>query len=115
MVLVSNNPVIRKNYTNNIWVEGSPARVLEIVINMMGEGYHLIHSPLSPNNRLNKSPFRTVVLSNEKINLSCDEFEIVMKAYDILSTQIITSDPAQAESFQWLDNMLIENIINSVH
>ena len=113
MVLVTNNPLVKKTHENHLWIEGPPSKVIEKVLNMLGEGYHLIHSPLSPNNRLNKSPYRTVVLTDEKTNVSSNEFEIVMKAYDIISVQIITADPAQAESFQWLDNMLIENIINT--
>lgn len=66
ILVVTNNPLAFEKYENSRKVEGSPVEVVEEASRMMLEGYSLLGSPLPPNGRLMKNPYRSIALVEEK-------------------------------------------------
>ena len=68
----------------------------------LGKDWHLVTHPLSANNRLNRSPYRSVVLS-EKPSWEGDDREVLGRAIEHLSLQGF-DDPKGADAdYRWID------------
>lgn len=66
-MILTNNPDVQKAFPDQCrFVDGNPLDVLNQAALLLDEGWHLVTAPLSPNNRLNRSPYRTVELSRLK-------------------------------------------------
>ena len=66
LVIVTNNPLVVEKYSDSRKVKGSPVEVVEEASRMLLEGYSLFGSPLPPNGRLMKNPYRSIALIEEK-------------------------------------------------
>lgn len=66
LLIVTNNPLVVERYADCLKAEGSPVEVVEEASRMLLEGYCLFGSPLPPNGRLMKNPFRSIALMREK-------------------------------------------------
>ena len=65
-LIVSNNPLVRLDFENMIFVEGSYEDVLIKVRDLVYEGVELISHPLTASMRMLYSPYRSIILGNKK-------------------------------------------------
>lgn len=75
IVVVTNNPLL-KDEEHSLFVEGTFRDVLVTVRDMVYRGYELITHPLFASSRMMFSPYRTVILGNERDAISQDECKI---------------------------------------
>ena len=75
IVVVTNNPLL-KDEEHVLFVEGAFRDVLVTVRDMVYRGYELITHPLFASSRMMFSPYRTVILGNERDAISQDECKI---------------------------------------
>ena len=102
-MIVTNNPDVEAAKLGaTVLVEGTPLDVLLKVSEYLGKDWHLVTNPLSANNRLNRSPYRSVVLS-EKPSWEGDDREVLGRAIEHLSLQGF-DDPKGADAdYRWID------------
>ncbi|RKJ78265.1 MULTISPECIES: GrdX family protein [unclassified Pyramidobacter] len=102
-MIITNNPDVQSaQLGETLLVRGTPLDVLQAVSDYMEKGWHLVTHPLSANNRLNKSPYRSVVLS-EKNSWEGSERDILDRAISHLSLQGF-DDPGDADAdYRWID------------
>lgn len=64
--IVTNNPKVKSNYEDVIFVEGSFEEVLVKVRDFVHSGYKLINHPLGASLRMLFSPYRSIVIGDQK-------------------------------------------------
>ena len=102
-MIVTNNPDVEAaKLDETVLVEGSPLDVLLKVSEYVEKKWHLVTHPLSANNRLNRSPYRYVVVA-EKSSWEGDDRDILDRAIELLSRQGF-DDPKGADAdYRWID------------
>ena len=73
-LIVSNNPLVRLDCENMIFVEGSYEDVLIKVRDLVYEGVELVSHPLTASMRMLYSPYRSIILGNK--NNKVDPFHM---------------------------------------
>ena len=73
-LIVSNNPLVRLDFENMIFVEGSYEDVLIKVRDLVYEGVELVSHPLTASMRMLYSPYRSIILGNK--NNKVDPFHM---------------------------------------
>lgn len=68
--IVTNNPKVKDDYKDIIFVEGNFEDVLVKVRNLVHAGYELINHPLGASIRMLYSPYRSIIIGDkqEKVN-----------------------------------------------
>jgi len=102
-MIITNNPDVKAAEPGAaVLVEGTPLDVLLKVSEYLGKGWHLATHPLSANNRLNRSPYRSVVLS-EKPSWGGDDRDILDRAIEHLSLQGFDDPKGAGADYRWID------------
>ncbi|EFC90948.1 GrdX protein [Dethiosulfovibrio peptidovorans DSM 11002] len=102
MIVVTNNEKTRDSLPMAQWVDGTALDVLDEVESMLRTGYGLVSAPLSANNRLNRSPYRSIILGKQG-TWSGDDLELVDKARAFLKSQRIVQDSSADVDYRWID------------
>ncbi len=77
-IIVSNNPLVEENYDNMYFVEGTSRDILIKVRDLLHQGYELISHPLPASIKMFSSPFRSVVVNEErKVALDTLQLEVI--------------------------------------
>ncbi len=76
-LIVSNNPLVRLDFENMIFVEGSYEDVLIKVRDLVYEGVELISHPLTASMRMLYSPYRSIILGNKNAKVDPFHMEII--------------------------------------
>ena len=63
--IISNNPVIRDNFDNVIFIEGDFLDVLIKVRDLVYTGHELINHPLGASIRMMFSPYRSIMVGDK--------------------------------------------------
>lgn len=64
-MIITNNPDVRDAQLQETeFVTGTPLDVLTRASALVEQGFHLVTAPLSANNRLNRNPYRSIVLAS---------------------------------------------------
>lgn len=96
-MIITNNPDIKAaKLDDTLLIDGTPLDVLMRVSVEVEQGWHLVTHPLSANNRLNKSPYRSVVLSMKR-SWEGNEKDILDRAVSHLALQGF-DDPKDADA-----------------
>ncbi|MCF4113310.1 MULTISPECIES: GrdX family protein [Dethiosulfovibrio] len=111
MIVVTNNEKTRDSLPLTRWVEGTALDVLDEVESMLRTGYGLVSAPLSANNRLNRSPYRSIILGKQG-TWSGDDLELVDKARAFLKSQRIAQDSSADGDYRWIDADLTKTAWN---
>ena len=111
MIVVTNNETARDAFSSVTWVEGSALDVVDRAESMVRQGYFLVSSPLSANNRLNRSSYRSIILG-EKSSWSGDDLLLLQKARIFLRSQRIIDDVLAAQDYRWIDAELVKTAWN---
>ena len=102
-MIITNNPDVKDaELLETELVEGTPLDVLQRVSTLLDEGLHLVTAPLSATNRLNRSPYRSVIMSS-KVSWSGNERDLLDRAISHLALQGF-DDPKDADAdYRWID------------
>lgn len=85
------------------FVEGTPLDVLQKASEMLEKGFYLVTHPLSANNRLNRSPYRSLILSDEK-TWNGDDSKLLEQAISHLALQGVFASLGTADSdYRFMD------------
>lgn len=118
--IVTNNPSVRDNYEDIIFVEGGFREVLLKVRDLTHSGSELINHPLGASIRMFFSPYRSIIIKNNsriKNNSSKDnEFHInvienSIQSYDKQMEERIP-DIKNGEDYSLIDKELLDSALN---
>ena len=102
-MIITNNPdVLEAQLMETEFVQGTPLDVLQKVSDCLNSGMHLVTPPLSANNRLNRSPYRSVVVA-QKLSWSGDEQDLLNRAISHLALQGFVKDVTADADYRWID------------
>lgn len=119
MIITNNNKVYEKyknDYSIN-FIDGGFKDVLIITRNKIHEGYELLTHPLSSSIKPNETPYKSIIISDNKGNINYDSLIIIensiiaydkfnnMKVYNNYSEKII-------EDFKLIDLTVLESALN---
>ncbi|PIE55156.1 MAG: GrdX protein [Dethiosulfovibrio peptidovorans] len=102
MIVVTNNENVQAIVPSVDWVEGTPLDVITRVETLLQQGYRLVTSPLSANNRLNRSPYRSVIMSSTS-TWNGDDLALLQRARSLIERQGMVSDKSAEADYRWLD------------
>jgi hypothetical protein len=110
LVIVTNNPLVVEKCTDSRKVDESPVEVVEEASRMLLEGYSLFGSPLPPNGRLMKNPYRSIALMEEKGRIKVErDFLLLEKARQRLSGMpFLSREGKRGEDPAFMDLALLE-------
>lgn len=108
--IVTNNPVVEKNYNNTIFVEGTFLEVLYKVRDLVHMGHELISHPLGASMRMLFSPYRSIIIGKKRDRIDETHVEIIENS--ILnyknSTQNRKVDMANRQDYAFIDSELLK-------
>jgi hypothetical protein len=116
ILIVTNNPKTFEKYPDARFVEGSPDDVVREASRMLLEGYILFSSPLPPNGRLMKNPFRSVVLKETVVSeRSGKDFLLLKKAEEVYGrTSFLSIDGRRGADMAFIDLDLMESSLRDI-
>ncbi len=121
-MLITNNPLIKKKFINIYLMEFYDIgylSILEIVRDKIHLGHKLLSHPLLGSIKPNQSPYETVIISKNRMNLDMDSLITIENSIQMvkkfMQNQLVYCwDQKALEDFQKVDFSLIENAL-SIH
>ena len=114
--IVTNNPVVKKEYEDLYYVEGSYEDVLVKVRDLVYEGVELISHPLGASMRMLYSPYRSIVVGQNKKTIDPFHIEIIensiMNYKKNLEARKI--DWVHANDYALIDNELLKSTLKDL-
>ncbi len=120
--LVTNNPLVKEKFDNKLKVEFYDIdylKILEKVRDMIHTGNKLLSHPLSGSVKPNETPYKTVIISENKGHLDIDSLMIIEQSISTTTRFMkdeMTPDWNERirEDFQTIDLSLIENVLRNM-
>lgn len=75
--ILTNNPRVKSNYENTIFIQGTYEDVLIKARNMAHEGYEIISHPIGASIRMLYSPYRSIIIGEQKEQLNPYHIEVI--------------------------------------
>lgn len=116
-IIITNNPMVQEKMGEEysvLYFDISYEEVLKKVRDYIHEGYLLLSHPLSGSVKPNETPYKSVMISNERAHLDIQSTEIIENALQAIQKFELKSDrykPEVYEDFQLIDYTLIESAI----
>lgn len=119
-MIITNNDTVFEKYKNDYsinFIDGGFKDVLITTRNKIHEGYELLTHPLSSSIKPNETPYKSIIISDNKGNINYDSLTIIensiiaydkfnnMKVYNNYSEKII-------EDFKLIDLTVLESALN---
>ena len=121
IIVVTNNPLVKKNYEKNVFIEYYEVDLLSLLEKVRDKihlGYKLLTHPLSGSVKPNETPYKTIIISKED---KLDNDSLVMIENSILTTKKLLSckktpnwQQKILEDFQVVDLSLIQGAIEQL-
>lgn len=122
-ILITNNKLVYDEYKDKMEViydmDFDYLGILELVRNKIHEGYELLTHPLSGSVKPNETPYKSIIISNNKSILDTSGLMIVEES--ILTAKKFLNNkktPNWSESilddFRVIDYSLISNVLNKI-
>jgi hypothetical protein len=110
LLILTNNPRVAEKFPSSLFVEGSPPDVISRAGELLKGGYVLLSSPLPPNGRLMKNPYRSLALAESKEPFCGGrDFVLVSEAVKRLSIlELLPKDGKRGEDLAFMDLHLLE-------
>jgi hypothetical protein len=119
IMIITNNEKVYDKYkekTNIIFVQGGFKDVLIKTRDKIHEGHELLTHPLSSSVKPNETPFKSVMISDEKRSLNLDSLYIIensIMTYDNFSKHKFGMMTEQiTEDFKLIDLTVLESALN---
>lgn len=122
-ILITNNKLVFEEYKDRLEIIYDEnldyISLLEMVRNKIHEGYELLTHPLSGSIKPNETPYKSILLSNDKNNLDTKGLMIVEES--ILTARKFLNDKKTPnwtekilDDFRVIDYSLISNVLNKI-
>jgi len=121
-IIITNNPLVHERFCDKFIVELYEIdyiQLLEIVRDKIHVGHKLLSHPLSGSVKPNETPYKTVIISEDKANLDMDSLILIENS--INTTRRFLNDKKTPDwnerirkDFQIVDLSLVENVINNI-
>ncbi|NLY66562.1 MAG: hypothetical protein GX069_03280 [Tissierellia bacterium] len=109
--IVTNNPRVKENYKEVIFIDGSFEDVLLRVRDLVHKGYELISHPLGASIRVIFSPYRSIIIGKKLNEINETHVEIIessIQSYRNLM-QRRKPDTKNSEDYAFIDNELLKS------
>lgn len=116
IIVITNNPDVREKYKNIYFVEGGFEDLLLKVRDMVYMGHELVTHPLGASLRMMFSPYRSVVVTDEKVvPLNELHAEIIGKAIESYKNVIGVrmKDVKNMGDYAKIDYLLLKNVLQN--
>lgn len=116
IIVITNNPNVREKYKNIYFVEGGFEDLLLKVRDMVYMGHELVTHPLGASLRMMFSPYRSVVVTDEKVvPLNELHAEIIGKAIESYKNVIGVrmKDVKNMGDYAKIDYLLLKNVLQN--
>jgi len=120
--IITNNTRVSEKYNNKYDVEftkGSYLDVLFLARDRIHEGHKLLTHPLSGSVKPNETPYKSLIISDEKANLHIDSLMIIEDSINTAQKFILIKTPSKwnkevLEDFMEIDATLLASGIESM-
>ena len=110
-LIVTNNPLVKEEFDDTYFVEGTSRELLEKVRDLVHGGHELITHPLGASLRMMFSPCFSVVLRREKKDLNYFHTEIIegsLEKYK-LNMEVRREDTKNSKDYAMIDYSLLKS------
>lgn len=115
-IIVTNNPIVKKEYNNVFFVKGTFKDVLIKVRDLVYEGYELVSHPLGASIRMLFSPFHSVVIGEKNNKISFYHVETIENS--IINyrkhMKMRRTDMENADDYAQIDNELLKSALREL-
>jgi hypothetical protein len=119
-ILITNNPLVFKNYSAEYQVEFHEVgylKILEIVRDRIHVGHKLLSHPLSSSLKPNETPYKTIIVLKDKGSLDVDSVMIIEGSIQtankfIKDMKTPNWNQKALDDFQAVDYSLIQNTLS---
>ena len=119
-ILITNNPLVLKNYSDEYEVEFYEVdymKILETVRDRIHIGHKLLSHPLSSSLKPNETPYKTIIISKDKSSLDMDSVMIIESSIQtankfIKDMKTPNWNRKALDDFQAVDYSLIQNTLS---
>lgn len=118
-MIITNNKCVHDKYNNTyntLYIDGSFRDVLVKVRDKVHEGYKLLTHPLASSIKPNETPYKSIIISEKKGDLSFDSVSIIENAimsYDNFNLNKIKNiTEKMKEDFKLIDLTVLESALN---
>jgi hypothetical protein len=119
IMIITNNECVFNKYKdihNILYIDGSYRDVLIKTRDKVQEGYELLTHPLSSSLKPNETPYKSVIISDNKESLNFDSLYIIensIMAFDRFNkNKIIEWTDKLREDFKLIDLTVLESALN---
>ena len=113
-IIISNNPEVKEKYKQTYFIDGISRDVLIKVRDLIHKGYELISHPLPASIKTMSSPFRSVILTEEKTS-SVDplQLEVIENSIQKLDRHIKLNgiDSKHSDDYKKLDYLFLKSAL----
>jgi hypothetical protein len=115
MIIVSNNPDVRKKFDCCEYVNDSPLEVMRRVRDLVHEGHRLIGHPLAGQLRLQNNPHRSVALSKKEQGLDTASVMMIEETLERLrQVTFISAAENDCTDYRFIDLSLLEALLSNI-
>lgn len=115
--IVTNNPIVKKNYENSYKVDFRKESYKELIYSVKSfieNGYRLLSHPLSGSVKPNETPYKSVLLSSNKNNdIELNSLKTIIQCIDVCEKFDTIKKKDADDDFKLIDMSLIDSAINS--
>lgn len=117
-MIITNNDSVYEKYKNTYkidFIDGSFKDVLIKTRDKIHEGYELLTHPLSSSVKPNETPYKSIIISDEKGNLKYDSVILIENsiiAYDKFAKLNFKMTDKIIEDFKLVDLTVLESALN---
>lgn len=110
---MTNNPKVKGNFEDTLFIEGSFEDVLIKVRDLVHAGYELINHPLGASIRMLFSPYRSIIISKETKNINSLHVETIENCIANYKKHMEVRNPdiENSEDYALIDNELLKSAL----
>ncbi len=121
-IIITNNAKIRQKYNKKYiidFIDGTYLDVLNLTRDKIHRGHKLLTHPLSGSVKPNETPYKSIVISLEKMELDMNSLIIIEDSINTAKKFIYTKTPVKRpkeilEDFMEIDRTLLDSGIESM-
>jgi hypothetical protein len=109
--IVTNNPIVKQNYEEVIFIDGGFEDVLFKVRDLVHIGHKLINHPLGASSRMFFSPYRSIIIGEKLQVANVDFIQIIENSIEDYIKQTISrkADTANNDDYALIDSELLKS------
>lgn len=113
--IITNNPVVKKEFENVYFVKGDFKDVMVKVRDMVHQGFDLISHPLGASIRMAFSPFRSIIIGQKNNKINSIHVDIIENSIITLKnlTEGRVADRKNDDDYMLIDRELLRSTLES--